>query len=58
VNQNGSESDVVPESPELKKLKLESNIFPISVVDKDWNYRGEGGANLVISLSDEKQVSI
>jgi hypothetical protein len=44
------------EDVEAKKEKLESGIFGVSVVDKKWNYRGEGGANLVISLADEKQV--
>ena len=39
-----------------EKKKLEAGIFCVSVVDKVWKYRGEGGANLVISLSGEKQV--
>lgn len=46
----------VNEDVELKKEKLEAGIVPVTVVDKAWKYRGEGGANLVISLSDEKQV--
>ena len=44
------------EDVELQKQKLESGIFGISVTDGKWKYRGEGGANLVISLADEKQV--
>ncbi len=50
------DSNLRPEDPELKKSKLEATIFPISVVDKSWQYRGEGGANLVISLSEENKV--
>ena len=52
-----SDPELRPEYPESKKLKLESRVFPISVVDKAWQYRGEGGANLVISLRDRNQES-
>ena len=50
------DSDLTPEDPDAKKFKLEATIFRISIVDKSWQYRGEGGANLVISLSEENQV--
>jgi len=52
------DSNLTPEDPELKKSKLEATVFRISVLDKSWQYRGEGGANLVISLSEENQVLI
>ena len=57
IFESDPESELRHEEPESKKLKLESRVFPISVVDKAWQYRGEGGANLVISLRDRNQES-
>lgn len=38
---------VVPEAPSMEEVNLQG---------KTWNYRGEGGANLVISLPEDKMV--
>ena len=33
-----------------------SNVPTISLVNEEWEYRGEGGANLVISMTGKRQI--